>query len=82
MMPEWSFWFGQACSRRVFEQPPFLAPKYDLENYRFLIEEQVYYLSKLFSNLSVGHAERRRGTSLGPSGPFNEASEMPRLRSA
>jgi len=45
-------------------------------------------LMKLLSNLSVGHAEhvahqaRDRGISFGPSGPFNEASEMPRLRSA
>jgi hypothetical protein len=43
---------------------------------------------KLFNSLSVGHAEhvahqaRDRGISLGPSGPFNEAGEMPRLRSA
>jgi hypothetical protein len=42
-------------------------------------------LMKLLSNLSVGHAEhvahqaRDRGISFGP---FNEASEMPQLRSA
>ena len=30
----------------------------------------------------VAHQARDRGISLVPSGPFNEASEMPRLRSA
>ena len=44
-------------------------------NYRLL---QLYEKNaiKLFRNLSVGHTERNRSISLGP---FNEASEMPRL---
>ena len=39
-MPEWSFWFGQACILGFFEQPPFLAPSTTWKTTDFLLRNK------------------------------------------